>query len=169
MLQLTYPVGFGLLMSSDFLTTIHIMTYLAYKQQGSALVTSEEVADNIRNNPVVVRRLITKLKLAGLVDTVRGKKGGFRLSLPAKDICLLTLFRAIEGDDPDVFSLANMEKRTDCSPIADSIQQTLNELLRQSLNALKKDLSNRSVSDVLTESLTRINRTPCSEKTCPEM
>lgn len=148
-------------MSSNFLTAIHIMAYLAHKQGSDALVTSEELADTLKNNPVVIRRLISRLKEAQLVNTVRGKKGGFRLSRSASAICLLTVFRAIEGDDPDLFSLANMDKRTGCSPIANSIQLTLNDLLRQSLNEMKKELSSHSVDDVLNQSLTRLNLPRC--------
>lgn len=149
-------------MSSNFLTAIHLMGYLAHKQDGAVVVTSQELAQTINNNPVVVRRLIGKLKAAGLVDAVRGKNGGFRLGRSAKDICLLTVLRAIEGDEPDVFSLATMEKRTGCSAIADSVQQTLNELLRHSINEMKKDLSTHSVDDVLKNSLTRIDLPGCS-------
>lgn len=148
-------------MSSNFLTAIHIMTYLAHKQDGDALVTSEELAATIRTNPVVVRRLISRLKEANLVHTVRGKHGGFRLSRSASDICLFTVFRAIEGEDPDLFSLGNIDKREGCSPIANSIQQTLNDLLRQSLHEMKRELATHSVDEVLTRSLTRINMTRC--------
>lgn len=148
-------------MSSNFLTAIHIMAYLAYKQDGDALVTSAELAATIKNNPVVVRRLISRLKEAHLVNTVRGKHGGFRLSRSADDICLLAVFRAIEGEDPDLFSLANMDKREGCNPIADSIQQTLNDLLRQSLNEMKRELATHSLNEVMTSSLMRINRTRC--------
>ena len=149
-------------MSSSYLTAIHLMTYLAHKQDSSVLVTSEELATTISHNAVVVRRLVSKLKEAGLVDTVRGKHGGFRLSRSASDICLLAVFRAIEGNDPDLFSLANMDKRIGCSPIVNSIQETLNDLLRQSLDVMKSDLATHSVNDILNKSLAQINITRCS-------
>lgn len=64
-------------MSGNFLTAIHLMTYLAYKEGRETLVTSDELAGIIQQNPVVVRRLISKLREAGLVDTVRGKPADF--------------------------------------------------------------------------------------------
>ena len=148
-------------MSSNFLTAIHLMAYLAYKHNGNAVVTSDELAATIRNNPVVVRRLVSKLKKSGLVHAVRGKNGGFRLSRPGSEICLLSVFTAMEGDGPDLFSLANMDKRTGCHPIADSIQQTLGDLLRQSLEEMKKDLASHSVDAVLNTSLERLNMPRC--------
>ncbi|MBC7921751.1 MAG: Rrf2 family transcriptional regulator [Ferruginibacter sp.] len=148
-------------MSSNFLTAIHLMTYLAYKYNGNAVVTSDELAATIQHNPVVVRRLVSKLRKAGLVDAVRGKNGGFRLGQPGSEICLLSVFTAIEGDGPDLFSLANMDKRTGCNPIADSIQHTLGDLLRQSLEEMKKDLATHSVSGVLETSLKRLNMPRC--------
>lgn len=143
-------------MSSNFLTAIHLMAYLAYKNHGNSVVTSDELAATIQNNPVVVRRLVGKLKEAGLVDAVRGKNGGFRLSRPGSEICLLSVFTAIEGNNPDLFSLSNMDKRTGCHPIADSIQQTLGDLLRQSLEEMKKDLASHSVDVLLETSLKRL-------------
>lgn len=146
-------------MSGNFLTAIHLMGYLAYKEGRETLVTSDELAQTIRQNPVVVRRLIGKLKEAGLVNTIRGKNGGFRLNRPASEIDLLSVFTAIEGDHPDVFSLTHMNKRAGCSPIACTIQHTLNEILQQSLQEMKQNLAGHSIDSVLDASLVRLGMT----------
>ena len=92
-------------MSGNFLTAIHIMTYLAYPGNagapaahivsfvayagGTKLVTSDAIAGILNTNPVVVRRLVRQLRAAGLVSSIRGKTGGYQLERPATDISLL--------------------------------------------------------------------------------
>lgn len=160
-------------MSSNFLTAIHIMTYLAYPGNAGApashimsfvayvggagsLVTSDQIAEVLSTNPVVIRRLVRQLRDAELVTSQRGKAGGYQLGRPATDISLLNVFLAIEGDKVDFFALAHRDNRAGCSPIANSIQQTLHPIFAQSLDALKQDLGRYSIAEVLNTSLSRL-------------
>lgn len=77
------------MLDQRFTTSIHIMTSLAFHQkQGDELMTSEYLANGIRTNPTVVRRLVSKLVEAGLVKSYKGKSGGMEL---AKKPDLITL------------------------------------------------------------------------------
>lgn len=160
-------------MSGNFLTAIHIMTYLAYPgnegaptdhivsfvnyaENGLKRVTSDEIAVVLSTNPVVVRRLVGQLRRAGLVIALRGKAGGYQLAKPATAISLLDVFLAVEGDRVDFFALAHRDNRPGCSLIATSIQQTLHPIFTESLNALKQDLSRYSIGEVLTTSMARL-------------
>jgi Rrf2 family protein len=165
-------------MNSNFLTAIHILTYLAYPGNagapadfvikfvsyagnGNALVTSDEMAGVLDTNPVVIRRLLAQLRTAGLVASLRGKTGGYQLERPAATISLLDVFLAVEGDQVDFFTLAQRDKRTGCGPIANSIQQTLHPIFAHSLDTLKQGLSGYSIQEVLNQSLDRL-RNSCS-------
>lgn len=75
-----------------FSVSVHIMTVMAY--HAGELMTSEEIADSVRTNPTVVRRLIARMVDAGLVESFKGKAGGVRLRRPAKDIDLREIYRA---------------------------------------------------------------------------
>lgn len=160
-------------MNSTFLTAIHIMTYLAYPGNEGAparhiesfvahagnagpLVTSDQIAGVLNTNPVVIRRVVRQLRDAGLVATVRGKTGGYKLDRSAADISLLDVFLAIEGDRVDFFALAHLDDREGCSPIANSIQQTLHPIFAQSLAVLKENLSRYSIAELLDASLARL-------------
>ncbi len=44
-----------------------------------------------------VRRIVGRLVAAGIVETVRGARGGIRLARPAAEISLLDVLRAVEG------------------------------------------------------------------------
>lgn len=76
-----------------FSVSVHIMTAIAYEK--GELVTSEELAAGIRTNPTVVRRLISKLVEAGLLNSFKGKTGGVRLAKPAKEVTLRDIYSAI--------------------------------------------------------------------------
>lgn len=160
-------------MNGNFLTAIHIMTYLAYPgnagapaahivsfvtyaEGGRPLRTSDDIAGVLGTNPVVIRRLLKQLRDAQLVTSNRGKTGGYQLAKAATDISLLDIFLAVEGDRVDFFALAHRDNRPDCSPIANSIQQTLHPIFAQSLTALKEDLNRYSVAQVLDTSLARL-------------
>ncbi|UFH57927.1 Rrf2 family transcriptional regulator [Spirosoma sp. KNUC1025] len=160
-------------MSGNFLTAIHIMTYLAYPgnsgasgdhivsfvnyaENGLKRVTSDEIAGVLNTNPVIIRRLLGQLKEADLVISIRGKVGGYQLAKSATAISLLDVFLAVEGDRVDFFALAHRDNRPGCSPIANSIQQTLHPIFAQSLAALKNDLAHYSIDGVLSTSLGRL-------------
>jgi Rrf2 family protein len=44
--------------------------------------------------------LFATLRIAGLVQSVRGAQGGYRLARPPADICLREVFDALEGSEP---------------------------------------------------------------------
>lgn len=69
------------------------MTVLAYHKPD--LMTSEELASSIRTNPTVIRRLVSKLVEAGLLETFKGKAGGIRMTKSPKEITLKDIYEAV--------------------------------------------------------------------------
>ena len=55
------------------------------------------------------------LSKAGIVQSARGKHGGYRLAKPADEITLWDIFAAIEGRTP-AFTCAGMVSRISASP-----------------------------------------------------
>ncbi|MBS0633569.1 MAG: Rrf2 family transcriptional regulator [Verrucomicrobia bacterium] len=80
--------------NSRFAVSVHILAYLAFRQ-GSA-VPSAEIASSVDTNPVVIRRLLSALVKTRLVNAQKGATGGFSLAVPASDITLLHIYRAVE-------------------------------------------------------------------------
>lgn len=52
------------------------------------VLSSEELAKNVCTNPVLVRKTMSKLKKAGIVDTKGGNAGGYRFTDNAKTLTL---------------------------------------------------------------------------------
>ncbi|MFL6374805.1 MAG: Rrf2 family transcriptional regulator, partial [Pyrinomonadaceae bacterium] len=79
--------------NSQFSMAVHVLTLLA-RSDGSNL-KSDEIAASVNTNPVVIRRLLGQLAIAGLVSSQSGALGGSRLSAAADKIRLSEIYRAV--------------------------------------------------------------------------
>ena len=62
-----------------------------------SLYSTKSVADKLAVSGAHLSKVLQRLARAGLVESERGPKGGFRLGRPAEDISLLDVYEAIEG------------------------------------------------------------------------
>ncbi len=60
-------------------------------------VTREQIGESQEIPVAFLENILLDLKRAGLVTSVRGQRGGFRLSRPANTITLAQVIRALEG------------------------------------------------------------------------
>lgn len=60
-------------MTSEFAIAVHALVFLNHK---GCCLSSEKIAENVCTNPVTVRKVLAKLKRAGLVETKEGIEGG---------------------------------------------------------------------------------------------
>ena len=58
--------------------------------------TSADIADHAGTNPVVVRRVLGKLREAGLLTSEKGHAGGWRLARAAQTISLADVYLALD-------------------------------------------------------------------------
>ena len=78
--------------SSRFSVALHVLTHLVDITEPQ---TSEQLAECVGTNPVVVRRTLAGLREAGLVASARGTGGGWSLSRPAARITLRDIHEAL--------------------------------------------------------------------------
>ena len=85
------------MVNQKFATAVHILTSLAYstKLSGCKINNSDQLAESVNTNPVVIRRLIKYLTVAGLVKTTRGKTGGIQLAKDPAQISLKDIYTAL--------------------------------------------------------------------------
>lgn len=70
---------------------------LAVHEEEEAVALSQ-IAERQGISMNYLEQLIAKLKKAGIVNGIRGAQGGYRLALPAEEISVGTILRALEGD-----------------------------------------------------------------------
>ena len=72
---------------------LHALSQMAYDTDEAQ--TSADIADHAGTNPVVVRRVLGKLRAAGLLTSERGHSGGWRLACDTQHITLADVYAAL--------------------------------------------------------------------------
>ena len=85
-------VGTGPAVTSEFSIAVHALVYLNHKARA---LTSEELAKNVCTNPARLRKVLAKLKKAGLVETSEGSRGGCRFVKDPRSVTLEQICSAI--------------------------------------------------------------------------
>ncbi len=78
--------------NKTFSIAIQMCIYMAFK--GKDRYSSNELAESVKTNPVVIRRQLAALKKAGLVHSQSGPSGGFFLKKSPEEITLWDLYLA---------------------------------------------------------------------------
>ncbi|MDH6522017.1 Rrf2 family protein [Streptomyces sp. SAI-208] len=117
-------------------------------RMGGEVATSEQIANSVNTNPVVIRRLLGELRQAGLVESRRG--AGWRLTRAAESINLAQVRQAVDGDPP--FALHPTTPNQKC-PLGHGILSALTPVYEDVEEALRMQLSRTSVADVLRQSI----------------
>jgi Rrf2 family protein len=133
-----------MLASSRFAVALHALSILALNS-GKGPVCSSAIAESVRTNPVVIRRLMAELERAKIVTSTAGRAGGFQLAKAAKSISLSDVYLAVEGDT--VFRMHKLDPKSEC-PIAKQIGKVLSPSLKAAETALTGSLAKTSLNDV---------------------
>ena len=113
---------------------------------GEEPLKSEQVAESVNTNPVVIRRILKELAEAGLVVSQTGSLGGSRLAHDSAETTLLDVYQALECGG--VFSLHRAPPSRDC-PVGVNIETVLGDVLLEVDTAVEKVLQNITINDVV--------------------
>ena len=129
-------------MNSQLPIALHIVGFLA--SANGAPLTSEKMASVYGTSPVVLRRVLNKLRQAGLVQTQRGVNGGSVLAKSPSAINLREVYESIQ-DDKSLLP----EYSTKCSgAVAPVLGNYLDELFAQAEEALLAKLEGVTVAQM---------------------
>jgi len=107
--------------------------------------TSADIADHAGTNPVVVRRVLGKLREAGLLTSEKGHAGGWKLAKPAKGVSLADVYLAL--DERLVSGSPKDTEPSDCS-VENGLQTRVAEVLAEIEESLVERLRETSIADV---------------------
>ena len=122
-------------MTSDFCVAVHALVYLNHKAK---VLSSEELAVNICTNPARVRKVMAKLKKAGLLKTREGSEGGYLFTADPGEVSLAAIADVLEirfvetswkSGDTDMKCLV----ASGMAGLMDEVFDDLNEQCRQRL------------------------------------
>lgn len=120
--------------STRYSDAIHIMAYIDIYQKTK--LSSENIAKSVMTSPVVVRRIMSALQKAHLIETTHGSPNP-TLAKDPSDITLLDIYLAVEKDKP-LFSV-DPKTNPQCivgSQIQDVLAQNYHEVQAAALGRL---------------------------------
>jgi len=132
--------------SSRFTVAVHILSLVTI--ENSALCTSEWIAESVNTNPVVIRRVMGKLKNAGLIQVRRGT-GGASLLKPLKEISLLDVYRSVEVVEEGELFQFHENPNPNC-PVGANIQAVLELILNRAQEAMERILDEVTMEELIT-------------------
>lgn len=139
-----------------FSTAAHILGYLAWRQrEGQAWVSSQELGISINTHSVVVRRVISRLREHGLIETQRGPNGGSRLAKPAASIDLGEAYQAVMDHGATLISLGTPTDGAVCN-VGPHIEAVLRDVLAESEDAFRRCLKRTTVEEFSKEVVKRV-------------
>jgi Rrf2 family protein len=130
--------------NSRFAVAVHVLTLMAWSENEP--LKSEQVAESVNTNPVVIRRMLCELAQANLVVSQTGAMGGSKLARKPGAITLLDVYRALEFRG--VFSLHRQPPSRRC-PVGVNIETVLSNVLEEVDSAVEKVLSEITIKDLV--------------------
>ena len=131
--------------SSRFTVALHIFTCVdtfgdKYK------ITSDFLAESINTNPVIIRKILTQLKNAGLITVARGT-GGITPTRPLREITFNDVYEAIEPlENGDLFNF-HASPNPNC-PVGRNIHTLLDDKLKAIQLAMENEMRKYTVDDL---------------------
>ncbi|HBU85220.1 MAG TPA: Rrf2 family transcriptional regulator [Paenibacillus sp.] len=130
--------------SSRFSIAVHTLSLIAVVPNEC---TGDFIAKSVNTNPVIIRRIMSKLKQAGLIEVRPGVGGASLLKDPA-DITLLDIYRALEVvGDGELFNF-HKHPNPNC-PVGSMIEQTLRAELIEAQLAMEQRLKRVTIQQMM--------------------
>ncbi len=132
--------------SSRFTIAIHIFACINTFEREYKM-TSDFLAASVNVNPVIIRKLLTQLKGAGLITVQRGS-GGASIAKPLENITFLDIYRAVECVDKGELFHFHENPNQQC-PVGRNIHNVLDDKLRQVQSAMEHEMEKITIADVI--------------------
>jgi Rrf2 family protein len=129
--------------NTQFALAVHMLTLLS--AQTDAMNSSEVLAASAGSNPVHVRRVLGRLRRAGLVRSRPGPHGGWLVDGATCDTTLAEVWDAVHGDEP----VLGLHSANPNCVAGQEIQSALVEIDRRAARALTAELAETTIGDLV--------------------
>ncbi len=134
------------MVDTRFSLSVHVMMTLAYNKEDQ-LVNSEYLAGVLKTNATFVRKIVSRLVEAELVESFRGKGGGIKIARSPSEISLSEIYSAAVEEK----CLVSTHKKPifkNC-PVSCSMDGILDDIVDGIEDSTKSYLSRLYLSDLL--------------------
>lgn len=109
---------------------LHVLLHMA---ETDVPMTSEALANMMKTNPVVIRRILAGLREHQLVCSAKGHGGGWQICRALNEISLYDIYRAL--DEPTLFAMGNRTEAPGCL-VEEAVNNALNHAFDEAENRL---------------------------------
>lgn len=135
--------------SSRFTIALHILTCIE-EFKNDYKITSDFLSSSINVNPVVIRRILQKLKSAGIITVARGNVGSMEINKDLKNITFYDVYKAVDCvDDEGLFHFH--ENPNPLCPVGRNIHNVLDKRLDAIQQAMENEMKKSTLADVINE------------------
>jgi Rrf2 family protein len=150
-------LSYSLNMSRQLNIAAHVLGMLAFLEREKRPITSEELGRSIGTHPVVVRRVLSRLRAAGLIESRGGAKGGTVLARDPRKISLRDAFEALNSDDFPILERHGEHVNRACN-VGPVIADYLDRVFSDAEEELLACLDRVSIDEMSREIVDRVQR-----------
>lgn len=136
---------------------LHVLLHMARHDRP---FTSEQIAEMLTTNPVVVRRTMAGLRKAGYVRSEKGHGGGWTIACDLSEVTLLDIHKAV--GEVRIFAIGNDSEHPQCA-VERVVNAALDDALCQAESMLLEKLGTVALAN-LARDLDALGRT---REQCP--
>lgn len=134
--------------SSRFTIAIHMLACMdVFKDEYK--ITSDFLASSINVNPVIIRKILSQLKDAGLIEVKRGP-GGAAIAKPLDEITFFDVYQSVDCIEENTLFHFHENPNPDC-PVGKNIHRVLDDKLLRIQAAMEQELKSITLADMDTE------------------
>ena len=134
--------------SSRFTIAIHMLACMDVFQD-EYKITSDFLANSINVNPVIIRKILSQLKDAGLIEVKRGP-GGAAIAKPLDEITFFDVYQSVDCIEENTLFHFHENPNPDC-PVGKNIHRVLDDKLLRIQAAMEQELKSITLADMDTE------------------
>jgi DNA-binding IscR family transcriptional regulator len=140
------------MISSRFSVAIHILA-LVHINEGK--VTSEYIASSVNTNPAVIRKIMSMLSKAHLIESRPGITG-IKLLRSISEITFLDVYYAVELPESKKLFMIHQNTNLKCS-VGQNIQSALSDPLTAAQLQMEQRLAETTVESVVEDIIQKAN------------
>lgn len=131
-------------MDTKFSVAVHVLILIS---ESPAPMTSDQMAGSVGTNASYIRKILSLLKKAGIVDGHRGI-GGYSLTVASEQLTLLQIYQAVM-EEPKVHLLDIHQNSSDQCIVGRHIRPVLSGMFMDIEEVFAQTLSGKSLADCI--------------------
>lgn len=139
-------------MDTKFSSAVHALILIS---EAETPMNSEQIANSVGTNASYIRKLTTRLRKAGIIESHRGVSG-FTLNKEADEISMLDIYKAVmETDEIHLFDIH--QNPNDQCIVGHNIKPVLSSMFQDLERQMERQLSRLTLADCINDMKTYIS------------